>query len=104
SYANLALYRLGVEGPYFDNLRVWIQSEMNIPMIQLRPLLPFQLREETSRFDLSWEERSRLLVESFESFARTQDERGLDILLDMIAYGNSKNRYALAGILLRSSL
>lgn len=104
SYANLALYRLGVEGPYFDNLRDWIQSEMNIPMIQLRPLLPLQLREETSRFDLSWEERSRLLVESFESFARTQDERGLDILLNMIAYGNAKNRYALAGILLRSSL
>lgn len=104
SYANLSLYRLGIEGPYFDNLKGWIQSEMNIPMIQLRPLLPFKMREETTRFDLSWEERSRILVESFESFAKTQDERGLDILLDMIAFGNPKNRYALAGILLRSAL
>lgn len=104
SYANLSLYRLGIEGPYFDNLKNWIQTQKNVPLIQLRPVLPINMRGEKSGFELAPEELSRLLVESFESFVKTQDERGIDILIDMIAHGNSKNRYALAGILLRGCL
>lgn len=107
SYANLSLYRLGIEGPYFDNLKDWIQNQKSVPLIRLRPLLPFNLwsRENTkTAFELAPEEQSRILVESFESFAKTQDERGLDVLIEMIAYGNPMNRYALAGILLRACL
>lgn len=102
NYCNLALYNIKEEGPYAENLRLWITSQQAGDLISFRPPIPHSKR--STDFELTPDETSRLLISSFESFARTQDDKGIDILLQAIQHGNPKNRYALAGLLLRSTL
>ncbi len=104
NYCNLALYRQKEEGPYYENLKKWINDQHNIDLIRFRPFIPMQMRDEKSKYQLTPEETSRLLVESFESLIEAQDERGIDILLHAIRYGNSNNKYALAGLLIHATL
>jgi hypothetical protein len=62
------------------------------------------MRQPLSRqYYLTPEDASRLLVESFESLVQTQDDLGIDLLLEAIKDGNRKNRYALAGLLIRAA-
>lgn len=101
NYCNLALYRLKETGPYGDLLRQWVKSQYHNTLIQFRPFDPWALREKS--FELTPEETSRLLVESFEAFANQQDEPGIEMLLQAIQNGNEKNKYALAGLLIRAT-
>lgn len=103
NYCNLALYRMKQPGPYADNLREWVTQQRNIDLIQFRPMLPWDMREKGSgSFSLTPQETSRLLVEAFESFVSTQDDKGIDMLISVIQNGNSKNKYALIGLLMRA--
>ena len=102
NYCNLALYRLQIPGPYYTLLKNWIDEEKESAFIKLRPALPANLREQ--QMSITAEERSRLLIEAFESFVKTHDDRGIDILLNAIRTGNPKNRYALAGLLIQNTL
>jgi len=103
NYCNLALCRMKEEGPYKENLRTWIRSQQNVDMIQFRPFVPWELRDHASRYQLTPHDTSRLLVEAFETLARQQDEEGISILLQAIRFGNSKNKYALAGLLMHAT-
>lgn len=105
-YCNLALYRLGEEGPWEANLLTWVEREQHADLIQLRPLLPFQskTRQDESRFQLTPDEVSRLLVESLEGLARQQNSRAITAILAAIEQGNPRNRYALAGLLILATL
>lgn len=104
NYCNLSLYRLKEEGPYAENLHAWIAKEQNGELIHFRPLLAFGAKEKMSTassvHQLTPEETSRLLIESFEALIQNQDDQGIDVLLHAIQYGNAKNRYALAGLLI----
>jgi len=102
NYCNLVLYRLKQPGPYGDNLRQWVAHQQNIDLIRFRPTLPLDLRDKTSAFQLTPQETSRLLIEAFESFVSTQDDKGVDTLISIIKTGNSKNKYALIGLLMRA--
>ena len=104
NYCNLALYKLKEPGPYAENLRTWITGQQNGILISFRPPIPHHKRSTTDDFALNPDETSRLLISAFEAFAQTQDDKGLDILLEALHHGNPKNRYALAGLLLRSTL
>lgn len=104
NYCNLALYRMGEKGPYFDNLKHWILAQQNIDLIRFRPIVPLEMRWNKVRYELTPEEASRLLVEAFESFLLTQDDRGINILLHTIRNGNKNNKYVLAGLLIRATL
>ncbi|MBS0621809.1 MAG: HEAT repeat domain-containing protein [Verrucomicrobia bacterium] len=103
TYCTLALFRLGVEGPYQEQLLAYIRSKRGEELIQLRPLLPWNKRKHktNSPYELNPNETSRLLLEAFESLAERQDKIAVDALLDAIAYGNPHNRYALTGLLIR---
>jgi HEAT repeat protein len=103
NYCNLALYNLKEEGPYGDNIRTWISNMQNEDLIRFRPFLPRELREHEEHYQLTPQDNSSLLIASFESFVGNKDERGIDILLDAIQNGNSKNKFALAGLLLRAT-
>lgn len=103
NYCNLALYRLKEEGPYADNLCLWIASQQKTNLIQFRPLIPWEVRETDSPYQLTVQETSRLFIESLEALINNRDERGIDILLNAIQNGNTKNKYALAGLLIRAS-
>lgn len=101
NYCNLALYRLHEPGPYGELLKQWVKSQSNQMLIQLRPPPTWVVGK--SSYEFTPEETSRLLVESFEAFTMNQDDTGIDALLDAIAYGNQKNKYALAGLLIRAT-
>lgn len=103
NYCNLTLYRLKEEGPYAQNLQDWVTQQRNIDLIQFRPVVPLDQRDlADAAFDLTPQETSRLLVEAFESFVATQDDKGVDVLISLIQTGNPKNKYALIGLLMRA--
>lgn len=103
NYCNLALYRLKENGPYAENLRLFIAKEQKGDLIHFRPFLPWEVRDKSSTYQLTPEETSRLLIESFEALIQSQDEQGIDVLLHAIQHGNAKNKYALAGLLIHSA-
>lgn len=103
NYCNLALYKMKVEGPYGDNLRQWVTKQQDEDLIRFRTFVPWEMREREGTYQLTPQETSRLLVDSFEAFAATQDDKGVDVILEAIRNGNPKNRYALAGLLIHST-
>lgn len=103
NYCNLALYRMKQPGPYAQNLQTWVTQQQNIDLIKFRPLVPIDLREKSNTtYELTPQETSRLLVEAFESFVNSQDDKGVDVLISVIQTGNPKNKYALIGLLMRA--
>lgn len=102
NYCNLALYRLKEEGPYGELLRQWVQSRYGEELIRFRslPVSIFEYREKC--YELTPEETSRLLIEAFQAFTINQDQLGIATLLETIRSGNQKNKYALAGLLIRA--
>lgn len=103
NYCNLALFKLKEEGPYEENLIHWIMRQKDNYMIRLRPMLPIKSRKEISEYSLSAEETSRLLIDSYAALASRQDQKSIDIVLNALKIGNEKNRYALAGLLMRAT-
>jgi HEAT repeat protein len=101
NYCTLALYRLNVNGPYEEHLINWIKEQGNTELIR------FKEEGETPPFshphELTPQETSLFLVDVCETLASTQNEKGIEALLYAIAYGNPKNRYALAGLLMRTT-
>lgn len=103
NYCNLALYRMKQPGPYAQNLQTWVTQQQNIDLIRFRPIVPIDLRDlSDSSFELTPQETSRLLVEAFEAFVASQDDKGVDVLISVIQTGNPKNKYALIGLLMRA--
>jgi HEAT repeat protein len=103
NYCNLALFSMGEEGPYGDQLKEWVLKQQKMELIRFRPCLPWESRDK-NKYELTPEETSRLLVDTFEAFARSQNDKGVDVLLEAIANGNEKNKYALAGLLIRATM
>ncbi len=102
-YCILALYRLNIPGPYQEQVQQWITEHNDLELIQLRPFIPWSLRQNESPYELSPTESSKLLIESYQALASKQDTFGINALLQAIAHGNPKNRYGLAGLLLRAT-
>lgn len=102
AYCNLSLFRMKKPGNYERFLFDWIEKNKNGTMIRFRPLVPIDQRISDSPFELTPEDQSRLLIDSYQALADRHDETGINILLDSIRNGNSKNRYVLAGLLLRA--
>lgn len=104
NYCTLALYRMKVPGNYAESVRDWVIQQHHIDLIRFRPLVPADLRfDEVETYQLTPEEMSRLLVESIEALARAQDAHAVSVLLHAIEHGNAKNKYALAGLLMRAT-
>ena len=103
AYCTLALYRLRREQGYEDVIRQWIGNVKNVEMFRFRPIVPFSMRQsEKTNYELTPEESSRLLIEAYEALADRHDEKSLNMLIEAITYGNPKNRYTLAGLLIRA--
>lgn len=103
NYCNLALYKMKEEGPFNENLRQWITKQKDVDLIRFRTFVPWEARDSAdSSYQLTPEDTSRLLIESFEAFVQTHDDKGIDILLEAIQNGNSNNKFALAGLLMRA--
>lgn len=101
NYCTLALYRLKEEGPYEDGLIAWVKA------CGSEELIRFKEEKDTPSFTaphhLNPEETSRFLIEACEALASAQNQKGTHALIHTIAHGNTKNRYALAGLLMRTT-
>lgn len=103
NYCNLTLYRMKQPGPYANNLQAWVTQQQNIDLIRFRPLVTLDVREmHDAAFELTPQETSKLLVDAFEAFVASQDDKGIDVLISIIQTGNPKNKYALIGLLMRA--
>ncbi len=102
AYCNLSLYRLQQEGSYEEVVRSWIEHAQETEMIRFRPMLPWNQRAPDTSYELTPEDHSRLLIEAYQALSNRHDERGIEMLLDALENGNPRNRYALAGLLIRA--
>lgn len=103
NYCNLALYRMGEEGPYEKNLCAWIKEQQAIDLMKFRAFVPLDMRDKEASYVLTPEETARLMISSLECIAQAQESKGIELLLEALVEGNSKNRYVLAGLLLRAT-
>ncbi len=102
TYCNLALLRLGQIGPYKEIIKDFVKTSRSQELIRFRSSLPWSVRLTQSPHSLTPEESSSLLIHSYETLAREQDEEAIDFLLEAIELGNVENRPVLAGILLHT--
>ncbi|MCH9611100.1 MAG: hypothetical protein S4CHLAM81_10530 [Chlamydiales bacterium] len=100
NYCNLALYKLGERGLFEEKLISWIQKNENSLLIQLKEE---KKKDRETQFTLSAEESSKFFIEALEALLVRQSSKGVETLIHTIAYGNPKNRYALAGLLIRTT-
>lgn len=102
TYCTLALYRMNQPGDYEASLVNYIERNKNSELIRFKPLVPLDQRIGESLHELTPEDSSRLLIETFGALSEKQRESSLNILLDAMQNGNPKNRCVLAGLLLRT--
>ncbi len=102
TYCNLALLRLGEPGPYKEIIKDFVKDSRSHQLIRFRSSLPWNVRIVENPHTLTPEESSSLLIHSYETLSREQDEEAIDFLLEAIELGNIENRPVLAGILLHT--
>ena len=102
-YCNITLYRMNVDGPYFEHIKKWLQRNSGQELIKLKPFTPDKVRYEKTQYTLSPEESSFLLVEMFTALAEKHTVEGIMVLLDCLKITNNLNRLPLAGILMRAT-
>ncbi len=104
AWCSLSLVRLREEGPYLDTIRKMVEKYEDKELFKARLVLPWRMRQEKSRHELTLDDSCALVIQSFATLAEMQDEKGIEALLKAIRNGNPHNRYTLAGLLMRSSL
>lgn len=104
SYCKLALYRMHINTFYRAEFLKWLAHQKATKMIEFRPMLERNARDDKQKGDytLSPEEISGLFIESFDALASNHDPEGIEFLLESLRDGHVKNRYAFAGLLLKS--
>ncbi len=104
SYCKLALYRMHINDFYRTEFLKWLAHQKNTKMIEFRPMLEGDSSKQKHKqnFTLSPEEISGLFIESFDALASNHDPDGIEFLLESLRDGHTKNRYAFAGLLLKS--
>ncbi len=102
TYAHLALYHLGFKNLHQDFIFHWIEEQKGHEMIRFRPFLPWTEKNKKPSFQLTPEETSSLLMTAYITLASQYENEGIHVLLNALIDGNKKNRYALAGLLLKS--
>ena len=104
SYCKLALYRMHISDFYRTEFLKWLAHQKTTRMIEFRPMLEegAKIGKHKGDYSLSPEEISGLFIESFNALATNHDPEGIEFLLESLRDGHSKNRYAFAGLLLKS--
>lgn len=98
-FCTLALYRLDPTGENGKKLLEWVKNQKNFTMIQMKQ----KELKALSSYSLTYEETSQLFLEALEAISMQKSFESIEILLHLIAHGNEKNRYALAGLLIKTA-
>lgn len=104
AYCQLALYRMG-ENPANRALFLsWLARQKMPQLIEFMPMLDRGAREDknVSNYVLNPKETTALLIESFDALATKHDLEGISLILKAMKEGHEKNRFTLAGLLLKS--
>ncbi len=101
--SDLALFRLDRKGPWKEKLFEELRRDTSEDLLPLPVILPWDPAPASSPFEITPEENARLLLEAYLSIAEKQDPEGLKILLNRLNKTSLKNRYILAGILIRAA-
>lgn len=106
AYAHLALYRMRINTDYHRaKLVEWASKQKNHKIIEFKQMENIEQPSwSESAYKLSPEERSQLLIETFDALASAHDKQGIDLLISLIKEGHEKNRYLLAGLLMKCIL
>jgi HEAT repeat protein len=104
AYCNLALLRLKQGASYETAVMNWISTRKKEELIRFRPMLPWNVRfsEKNTPFELTPEEYSSLLIESYFTIAMRHDDQSIEVILDGLKEGHVKNRPVLAGLLIQA--
>ena len=104
AYCQLALYRLGESQANRTRFLKWLAKQHMPQLIEFKPMLDRGAREDKniSNYTLSPKETTALLIESFDAIATKHDIDGITLILKAMRGGHAKNRFALAGLLLKS--
>jgi len=102
TYCQLALFKLKEDGPYQEKVFQFIEKNINHELIELQPILSWNERVMEHSYRLTNKETTQLLVDCFSALAERKNKKSIHCILDAIKSGNPKNRYALAGLLLRA--
>ena len=103
-YSSLALYRMGEDNAFKDSFLNWLKTQKGEQLIEFKPMMDRGARDDKviSNYQLSPQDRSALLIESFDTLASKHEIEGIELLLEAMKDGHPKNRFALAGLLLKS--
>ncbi|MEM8727570.1 MAG: HEAT repeat domain-containing protein [Chlamydiota bacterium] len=103
TYCHLALYRLKAEGYHADFIYEWLERGQDHELFRFREMLSWTERGESqTEYLLTPKETSRLLIEGYEALTESHEMRGIDLLVQAIGIGYGKNRFVLAGLLLKA--
>lgn len=102
-YCTLALFKLGEGKTNGEQLRQWLISQQSVDMIQFRPYVTLEHRVHGEHYQLTPQETSKLFLATVEALSEKKSEEGIQVLLQLIRDGNERNRYALAGLLIRAA-
>lgn len=103
TYCHLTLYRMKREGIHADFVYDWIEKGGGHELFQFRDMLSWTDRnEKENAYLLTPKETSRLLIEGYENLVESHEMRGIDLLVKAIGEGHKKNRFVLAGLLLKA--
>ena len=101
-YCSLSLFRLKEAGPYENRLKQWIEKSQTLEMIKFHSPVPWNIKNTLSTYELAPQESTRLLIECYEALSEEHSSQSIEMLLQGIRNGHPKNRYALAGLLIRT--
>ena len=103
-YCHLALYKLNEKEIFYEKyVTNWILRNRKTEIIKLKDVLPKHQRFEKNLYSLTAEEKNRLLLDMYSAIAQKQNEKQIDILVNVIKFTIPENRYALAGLLIKAT-
>lgn len=102
NYCTLALAKMHIGDDSIENLKQWVIKQQEVNMLKFRTYIPFDLRASRDTYELTPQESARLLIESLEVLSEKEQKESLDLLLKVLREGHKKNRFVIAGFILKS--
>lgn len=101
-YSTLALFKIKEDETFGKSLKEWVVRQQEVEILKFREVVPLEFRDSLNTYELTPIETAKLLVESLETLIEHDDEKGIDLLLQVLKEGHKRNQSLLAGLILRA--
>ncbi len=99
-YCQLSLYRL--RNNKSSSLISWLKIQKKEPIFDISEKRATKLKNESSSYSLSTDDKGNLFIETIEAIVARHDEDSVNLILSLLHNSHYKNRAILAGLLLKS--